>query len=35
VHDTLHALLNIVGVLFILLTLSAALIWLERRLRAA
>jgi NADH-quinone oxidoreductase subunit H len=35
VNDTLHALLNIVGVLFILLTLSATLIWLERRLLAA
>ena len=34
-NDTLHALLNIVAILFFLLTLSAALIWLERRLLAA
>jgi NADH-quinone oxidoreductase subunit H len=35
VNDTLRALLNVVGILFVLLTLSAALIWLERRLLAA
>jgi NADH-quinone oxidoreductase subunit H len=32
--ETLHALLNIVGILGALLTLSAGLIWLERRLLA-
>jgi NADH-quinone oxidoreductase subunit H len=35
VNDALYALLNIVGILFVLLTLSAGLIWLERRLLAA
>jgi NADH-quinone oxidoreductase subunit H len=34
VNETLHALLNIVGILAVLLTLSAAMIWLERRLLA-
>ena len=33
-NETLHALLNIVGILAVLLTLSAAMIWLERRLLA-
>jgi NADH-quinone oxidoreductase subunit H len=35
VNETLHALLNIVGILVALLTLSAGMIWLERRLLAA
>jgi NADH-quinone oxidoreductase subunit H len=35
VNETLHALLNIVGILVVLLTLSAGMIWLERRLLAA
>jgi NADH-quinone oxidoreductase subunit H len=34
VNETLHALLNIVGILVVLLTLSAGMIWLERRLLA-
>jgi NADH-quinone oxidoreductase subunit H len=33
-HDGLRALLNIVGILVVLLSLSAGLIWLERRLLA-
>lgn len=33
-NETLHALLNIVGILAVLLTLSAGMIWLERRLLA-
>jgi NADH-quinone oxidoreductase subunit H len=35
VNETLRALLNIVGILAALLTLSAGMIWLERRLLAA
>ena len=34
-NETLRALLNIVGILAVLLTLSAGMIWLERRLLAA
>jgi NADH-quinone oxidoreductase subunit H len=34
VNETLRALLNIVGILAVLLTLSAGMIWLERRLLA-
>jgi NADH-quinone oxidoreductase subunit H len=34
VNETLHALLNIVGILAVLLILSAGMIWLERRLLA-
>jgi NADH-quinone oxidoreductase subunit H len=35
VNETLYALLNIMGILAALLTLSAGMIWLERRLLAA
>ena len=34
-NEPLRALLNIVGILFVLLTLSSGLVWLERRLLAA
>ena len=34
-NENLHALLNIVGILAVLLTMSAGMIWLERRLLAA